>query len=34
MVEFDPHHHQSIDDLLQDGDRLMYAQKQMKRQSI
>jgi len=33
MVEFDPHRHQSIDDLLQDGDRLMYAQKQMKRKS-
>jgi len=31
MVEFDPLRHQSIDDLLQDGDRLMYAQKQMKR---
>jgi diguanylate cyclase (GGDEF)-like protein len=33
MVEFDPNRHQSIDDLLQDGDRLMYAQKQMKRKS-
>lgn len=33
MVDFDPHRHQSIDDLLQDGDRLMYAQKQIKRKS-
>jgi diguanylate cyclase (GGDEF)-like protein len=31
MVEFDPHRHQSIEDLLEDGDRLMYAQKQNKR---
>jgi len=31
MVEFDPNRHQSIEDLLEDGDRLMYAQKQNKR---
>lgn len=30
-VEFDPNRHQSIEDLLEDGDRLMYAQKQAKR---
>lgn len=30
-VSFDPHRHQSIEDLLEDGDRLMYAQKQAKR---
>ncbi len=34
MVEFDPNRHQSVDDLLQDGDRLMYAQKQMKRKPV
>ncbi len=31
MVEFDPNRHKSIEDLLEDGDRLMYAQKQNKR---
>jgi diguanylate cyclase (GGDEF)-like protein len=31
MIEFDANRHQSVEDLLQDGDRLMYAQKQSKR---
>lgn len=31
MVEFDPSRHHSINDLLADGDRLMYAQKREKR---
>ena len=31
IVAFDPNRHQSIEDLLEDGDRLMYAQKQTKR---
>jgi len=30
-IEFDANRHQSVDDLLQDGDRLMYQQKQAKR---
>ncbi|ELS31194.1 MULTISPECIES: sensor domain-containing diguanylate cyclase [Pseudanabaena] len=31
VVEFDPNRHQSIEDLLEDGDRLMYTQKKSKR---
>jgi hypothetical protein len=31
MVEFDPSRHHSINDLLVEGDRLMYAQKREKR---
>lgn len=31
IVAFDPSRHQSIDDLLAEGDRLMYEQKQKKR---
>ncbi|OIP76741.1 MAG: hypothetical protein AUK48_05385 [Oscillatoriales cyanobacterium CG2_30_44_21] len=32
-VAFDPNLYKSIEDLLEDGDRLMYAQKQIKRAS-
>jgi len=32
IVEFDPHRHNSIEDLLAEADQLMYAQKQNKRQ--
>jgi diguanylate cyclase (GGDEF)-like protein len=31
IVEFDPHRHNSIEDLLEEADRLMYAQKKTKR---
>lgn len=31
IVEFDPHRHNTIEDLLEEADRLMYAQKQTKR---
>ncbi|PZO42637.1 MAG: GGDEF domain-containing protein [Pseudanabaena frigida] len=34
MIEFDANRHQSVEDLLQDGDRLMYAQKQSKRTKV
>jgi GGDEF domain-containing protein len=34
MIAFDPQQHQSVEDLLQDGDRLMYAQKQSKRTKV
>lgn len=33
-IEFDANQHQSIDDLLEDGDRLMYKQKQAKRTKV
>ena len=31
IVEFDPKKHHNVEDLLEDGDRLMYAQKKTKR---
>lgn len=31
IVEFDPQKHHSVEDMLEDGDRLMYAQKKNKR---
>jgi diguanylate cyclase (GGDEF)-like protein len=31
IVEFDPQKHHAVEDLLEDGDRLMYAQKKTKR---
>ncbi|MEI6065376.1 MAG: GGDEF domain-containing protein, partial [Pseudanabaena sp. ELA748] len=33
IVEFDPQKHHTVEDLLEDGDQLMYAQKKSKRAS-